>query len=469
MRGGKPSRSPLDARLLSYPVVHLVKRFPCGVAGGRAFLFERPARGCDARFVLEEREVGLDVELGAVERARERVAEILAAEPDAAPADNDDAWAVEVLPRADLAVALGAEPDPVPSGGELTYTVTVDNAGPSVATAVVVDHVLPNEAKVNGAPAGSGWTCTVATDAGVATVTCERPSLAAETSSTISVVVAAPLTPGTATSSAQVAAATEDSDLSNNVAERSVSVEEPLPATILLVDDDDDSPDVMSYYTAALDVLGFGYDIWDTGASDLEPDAATLSQYEVVIWFTGAHSGGFAGPGPAAESALGQYLDAGGCLFVSSQDYLWDRGGSTHDVPTPLMSDYLGMASGSSDVRHSTVTGSGADFGVLGSHTLAFPYSNFSDRISPDASAQLGWSGDQGDAGIAKSAGGYRTTFWGFGFEAVPTAVDREDVMAAVLLFCADVGGIFADGFESGNWSAWSSVVGGARTSPAGR
>ncbi|MCH7851666.1 MAG: hypothetical protein IIC41_02650, partial [Candidatus Marinimicrobia bacterium] len=80
---------------------------------------------------------------------------------------------------------------------------------------------------------------------------------------------------------------------------------------ILLVDDDDNGPDVRSTYTNALDALGMSYDVWDTNNSDNEPDAATLAPYEVVIWFTGDEFGGSAGPGSAGESALGSYLDSG--------------------------------------------------------------------------------------------------------------------------------------------------------------
>ena len=56
---------------------------------------------------------------------------------------------------------------------------------------------------------------------------------------------------------------------------------------ILLVDDDDNAPDVRASYTDALTALGKTYDVWDTRNSDNEPDAATLAYYQTVIWFTG--------------------------------------------------------------------------------------------------------------------------------------------------------------------------------------
>ncbi len=42
---------------------------------------------------------------------------------------------------------------------------------------------------------------------------------------------------------------------------------------ILLVDDDDNSPDVRATYTAGLDAIGLQYDVWDTDNSDVEPSA----------------------------------------------------------------------------------------------------------------------------------------------------------------------------------------------------
>src|SRR5690606_138193 len=134
---------------------------------------------------------------------------------------------------------------------------------------------------------------------------------------------------------------------------------------ILLVDDDDNGPDVQATYTAVLDGLGQAYDIWDTNNSDNEPSAAELAPYTTVIWFTGDEFGGAAGPGGTGEAALATWLDGGeSCLFISSQDYLWDRGITT------FMTGYLGVSSGTSDVSQTTVTGAGSVFSGLGPYAL---------------------------------------------------------------------------------------------------
>ena len=202
------------------------------------------------------------------------------------------------------------------------------------------------------------------------------------------------------------------------------------PADILLVDDDDNGPDVRSYYTTALDAIGVDYHIWDTGNSDTEPDAAYLSNYTTVIWFTGYNWESYTGPGLAGESALSSFLDGGNCMFISSQEYHFNRGLTT------FMSTYLGVDSVVNDVAQATVTGVGSIYGGLGPYSLSYPFSNWSDIISPESSADLAFSGDQGDAAVSKATGVYLTSFWGFPFEALPNAVDRQNAMSAFLGSC---------------------------------
>src|SRR5207247_11469347 len=47
-------------------------------------------------------------------------------------------------PQADLSIVKTDSPDPVQSGQELTYTLTVTNNGPDVATDTVVTDSLPS-------------------------------------------------------------------------------------------------------------------------------------------------------------------------------------------------------------------------------------------------------------------------------------------------------------------------------------
>jgi len=211
-----------------------------------------------------------------------------------------------------------------------------------------------------------------------------------------------------------------------------------VPGQVLLVDDDDNSPDVLSYYTETLQMMPISYDIFDTGNTDTrEPDGAMLAHYPIVVWFTGAEYGGFAGPGSVTEGLLGTWLDQNnGCLLVSSQDYFWDKnvGGS----PTTLMQNYLGVASATNDLNYSDVTGQGSVFGSLGSYAFlgSLPFTNWSDQILPGAAAEKAFLGtSQVGAAVDKTNGSYHTSYWGFPLEFLP-ASDRQATMRRFLSWC---------------------------------
>ncbi len=200
------------------------------------------------------------------------------------------------------------------------------------------------------------------------------------------------------------------------------------------MDDDDNSPDVRGYYQDALDALGLWYDVWDTNNSDDEPSFADLAGYKSVIWFTGDEFGGYCGPGAAGELALAQWLDAGGCMFISAQDYHFDRG------LTGFMTSHLGVGSVDDDVSQAVVTGAGSAFAGLGPYNLDFGvFSNWSDQVNPDASAEVAFDGDAGNAAVSNDGELYRTTYWGFPFESLPGAAAREEAMQAYLDWCGEL------------------------------
>ncbi len=208
-----------------------------------------------------------------------------------------------------------------------------------------------------------------------------------------------------------------------------------IPA-ILLVDDDDNDPDVRGTYTSALDNLGLGYDVWDTGNSDSnEPSVLDLAPYDMVIWFSGDEfsvGGGTAGPGAAGEAALASWLDDGGCLFISSQDYHYDKGLTT------FMQSYLGVASVTDDDgNYVSVSGQGSVFGGLGPFSLNYPFTDFSDIVAPNGTAELAYQGNNGNgAAVNKDGGSYRTTYWAFPWEAISMAADRQTNLDTFVTWC---------------------------------
>jgi uncharacterized repeat protein (TIGR01451 family) len=148
-------------------------------------------------------------------------------------AGNNSATDSDTLtPWADLAVTLSGSPDPVERGAQLTYTIEVDNHGPSNAAMISVAQTLPAGVTFGGA-AGIGWSC----DGGAAgVVTCTRPSLAQGSSSPLTeltVVVTAPVARGIATLSSSVTVSSEpgqgswDSIPGTNTANAVTSVPQP--------------------------------------------------------------------------------------------------------------------------------------------------------------------------------------------------------------------------------------------------
>ena len=153
-------------------------------------------------------------------------------------------------------------------------------------------------------------------------------------------------------------------------------------ACVLLVDDDQDGPDVRIYYTSTLDELDVTYDVWDV-ASQGAPSAGDLMAYQMVLWFTGyPRDDTFTS---ANEAAVAAYLDAEGLFFLSSEDYLHDRGLTTFGQSR------LTVASYTNDVNRTDPEGVPYSPGSgLGPYNL----------IPPD-----GWPGDLYTDNVVKRSG----------------------------------------------------------------
>lgn len=129
---------------------------------------------------------------------------------------------IRVVTRSDPSANLSVEkraPDAVMILGQLTYDLTVRNAGPSGATAVTVTDTLPAEVQLISASSPRGG-CT----SSGRTVTCDLGALDPDTSATATIVVSAPLLPATLTNTATVKGAEADPDTSNNSASATTQV-----------------------------------------------------------------------------------------------------------------------------------------------------------------------------------------------------------------------------------------------------
>ncbi|MCF7911301.1 MAG: carboxypeptidase regulatory-like domain-containing protein [Candidatus Cloacimonetes bacterium] len=143
--------------------------------------------------------------------------------------------------------------------------------------------------------------------------------------------------------------------------------------SILFVDDDGSidigHTDTYPYYEIILNAYGSTWDYYEIElAPEDGPDAAFMSDYDLVIWECGEQWTGGNTLTINDEAALATYLDGGGHLILNAFDYLWDRysaAGAFTAGQFPY--DYLGLASANQDM----VTVSGTPIVVDGAGCTA--------------------------------------------------------------------------------------------------
>ena len=209
----------------------------------------------------------------------------------------------------------------------------------------------------------------------------------------------------------------------------------PLPFVLLV--DDDDGNTYETYFTQALDAIGEDHTLRDV-ARQGEPTFLEMEQYPVVVWSTADdHTDTLS---PQAESALADYLDGGGQLFLSSRGYMVERGTSD------FARDYLHIRS---DIKPliavEMLTGAPGDpVGAwLGPYTLSYP-SSFGDvgaTIQPDTAASAAFIGQfrqpaYGDYIVGTTyldrQACFRTVYLGVPFEAL-SPTDGAVVLRRIL------------------------------------
>ncbi|UCG23486.1 MAG: DUF11 domain-containing protein [Chloroflexota bacterium] len=139
-------------------------------------------------------------------------AEIASQGTDLNETNNTDSFTSTVQTVADLTITKTASVDPVAAGEILTYTLTVENLGPSSAISVTVTDTLPSGVTYLSLDAEPLGDC-----AGGAVVTCEFAGLAPMATAVITIGVQVdPATLGTLENTAEVSSFTSDGDPENN-------------------------------------------------------------------------------------------------------------------------------------------------------------------------------------------------------------------------------------------------------------
>ena len=222
---------------------------------------------------------------------------------------------------------------------------------------------------------------------------------------------------------------------------------------VLLVDDDGlelgETGDLQSLWTDSLTTIGAAYTVVDITAGEDQPTTADMQAHDLVVWFTGENftgwdGSGLIGPNGDGLDAMLDYLDAGGRLLFSSQDYLYTLGGTADE----LLDEYLGVDANrivSDDVMMDEgVYGVPGD-PVSGGH-LSPAYSfddvemqNYADSMHPDVDAVGTYMGINGqwDFGVVRKLdASYRTMFWSAPFSPLfSDPVEAAEVLADSLAF----------------------------------
>jgi hypothetical protein len=196
------------------------------------------------------------------------------------------------------------------------------------------------------------------------------------------------------------------------------------PAPILFVDDDQGET-FERFFQNALAANSYAYDKWDVLAAGTTPAASDLQSYALVIWNTGEdYSSSTAGLSSGEQTAIASYLNAGGRIFISGQDVLYNG------VSSSFLQNYLKVSAYIDDV----VTANHVETGVAGnpisdgmSLSLAKPSdytSLYVDALTPTADASgtflHGVTNTSNAYSVVNYRGNYATGGFGMVFSTFP-------------------------------------------------
>jgi hypothetical protein len=203
---------------------------------------------------------------------------------------------------------------------------------------------------------------------------------------------------------------------------------------ILLIDDDD-GDNIEDYYIECLMAERIPWAIVSTPPA---PTAALLSEYELVIWFTGDYR-----PPIEAEdiAAIQEYLDGGGKLFITGQGIAAQLAQTDPDfLNNYLKADYLST----SLVPVLGNVSSGPIFDLVDSVYITGSGGAYNQTAPDHLAAVNGGVGELAyiggaDLGAVSYSGDYTCLFFGFGFEGIINGnsrwTDRYVIFSKILDF----------------------------------
>ncbi|NJN92765.1 MAG: DUF11 domain-containing protein [Anaerolineales bacterium] len=170
-----------------------------------------------------------------------------------------------------------------------------------------------------------------------------------------------------------------------------------------------------------------------SGAAPPSPPLETLQMYPMTIWYTAYDW--FQPLLTEEEDRLAAYLNGGGRLLFSGQDYIYKL--PNHN-PSSFAQNYLGVSAHIEDYSSTSFTGQPeSPVGTaLGPYPLDFPlgYDNWTDALTPTTSARIAGVGQEGqpnsltNQGLGSGGQTWHTNFMAFGPEVMAPA-DRARLL----------------------------------------
>ncbi|HZZ44861.1 MAG TPA: Ig-like domain-containing protein [Tepidisphaeraceae bacterium] len=170
-----------------------------------------------------------------------------------------------------------------------------------------------------------------------------------------------------------------------------------------------------------------------------------LSNYSAVIWMSGEESTGDTGTfRGAAATAVTNYLNAGGKLFVSGSEIAWDLGAQNNGptfLANTLHATYVAddaatynYNAGLTGTALAGVSAGAFDDGTHGTYDVDYP-----DVLGAGTGAQVAmyYAGGTKAAAIQWSSGNSKLVYLGFPIESIYTQSSRNALIAAVMNYFA--------------------------------
>jgi len=137
-----------------------------------------------------------------------------------------------VVPTANLAVTNSDSPDPVNSGGTITYTQTITNNGPDAAANANITESIGSGVTFQSIITPGGWSCTTPAIGGTGAISCSIASLANAGSASFTVVVNVTAVSGSVSNTITGSSDASDTVQANNSAIATTTVTPPPSADL---------------------------------------------------------------------------------------------------------------------------------------------------------------------------------------------------------------------------------------------